>query len=249
MLRIKERIYNNRNSKFSLDLDLVVKVNAGGLFYVNVPKRLEKAIRGTGLMIRGTTRKANLESDIDVFADTYEKLHTGLFTAAQLALNPERTVEHIICYNIALHCAFAERKDGSTARNGIDGEWNNRAAFGNHHSSNMARGGYSLCVGAQAMTKVTLKLGDHVETKYENYYKDESHLGTENPAQKLNSWCSFTMPDNCVEIPYTDEAALFFDSMMMGVVNMSRKINSVLGTKEAVLEAIANNSECLLTSG
>ena len=240
MLRINKRVYSPQNKKFRHDLVVDVKVRSNGLFYAHVPVFLKESIHAVEIGIEITKRKTNKETDYDVRADTFAKLEQLLVEATEIALTAKRETEHVIVYNIALHCTFAVKEDGTTAHNSVDGEWNNDKIFGNHTSINLSKGGFGICIGAEARTKITDTFGEHTEVKYERYNGegDTNWQYPTTPAGILNSWNGFYIGDTFKEIPYTDEAAIFFDGIMKGIVSMSRNIAKYLGSEEDVLRAI-----------
>jgi len=117
--------------------------------------------------------------------------------------------------------------------------------YGNHHASNQSDGGYSLTIGARALKKITWTQGRKVTVEYESYYGvdengDElSHHETDHPAGRLNSWCSFYLNDDCKEIPYTDDAARFFNDLMLGMAKLSKLIQERTFDQENLMKLIA----------
>ena len=118
--------------------------------------------------------------------------------------------------------------------------------YGCHHASNPSYGGYNLTIGARALLKKTIIYGEIKKIKYESYYKGESHLGHDNPAQLLNSWCSISLPEDCKEIPYTDEAALFFHNLIFGMAQLSKRIQEHTFDQKNLLELISKGTGLLL---
>jgi len=251
MPKIDRVVYSDDSKEVFRRLCIPVKVNSQGMFYAHVPAFLKDAIKGSGLRLYNTKKREARETDYDVYAETFAELEQGFARATRAFLTPERKVEHVIRFNIELHVSFSVDPNGETGRNAIGEKlsWVPDEAFGGHYAQKPAKGGYSVCVGARAKTKTTLKYGKHKIVKYTDYYAGGSHLGNENPAQKLNSWCSFSLPGDAREIPYSDEAALFFDRMMRGVVDLARLFHSHFGTNEDVQRSIEAGIDNLLPSG
>jgi len=244
MPKIQTVVHSRDDYDEKIVLDVDVNINAKGIFYAHVPDDLVEAIQGTEAKLVPNRRRKN---KLDIHSDTFAGIQDALEDAANALLHPQITEEHVIRYHIGLHVSFAVNKKGETCRNGYDGgNW--VKGFGNHDASHRAEGGYSICIGASAKTKFTRRYGTKEYVSYENYYKGEHSLGLDNPAQKLNAWCSFSLPDDeyddedAKEISYTDEAAEFFDSMMRGVVDMARAIDAFMGTKDRLLSAIESGS-------
>ena len=72
-------------------------------------------------------------------------------------------------------------------------------------------------------------------------------MGNQNPAQMLNSWTAFTLPDNAKEIPYTNEAALFFHNLMFGMAKISKQIQEATFQQNNLLELIESGTGNLLS--
>lgn len=165
-------------------------------------------------------------------------------------MEPTVKEENVIRYNIESHVAFALTKDGKIFPNaGFPGaQWTPQdESFGDHSSSDLAEGGYSLTVGARAMRKRTTTYGDQSSVEYDRYYKEGDHQGQENPAELLNSWCSFSLPDDAKEMPYSDEAAMFFFGLMKSMAEINRRVQEFTNTPKKLAQAIAKvNGQCLL---
>ena len=167
-------------------------------------------------------------------------------------MEPTVKKEPVILYNIESHVSFAEDEDGNIFPNaGYQGaKWvhseENRLMYGGHHASQPSNGGYSLTIGAIAKLKITYSYGGSEKIEYENYYKGESHLGNKNPAQRLNSWCSFTLGKNPKEMPYSDEAAEFFYNLMYGMAKLSQMIQNNTFDQTELFRLIASNNNLLI---
>lgn len=214
MPHFKTETYTNQNTAGEkLQVKVSIKVAASGDFYCKAPEEL-KHLFDTG----------------EIRAKDFYSLEAAIKKALQTVLEVTITEELIIAYNIESHVSFAEDEAGNIYPNaGFPGaSWQHndiaRNWYGGHHSSNRARGGYSLCVGAMALKKITHTYGEKSRVKYENYQGKGDHLQAKCPASLLNSWVSFNLPDNCKEMPYSDEAATFFHNLMLGMASLSRKI-------------------------
>lgn len=173
--------------------------------------------------------------------------------ALKLHLTPEVAEELIIRYNIESHVAFAEDEQGNIypsaafdGANWIDHGTESKL-YGGHHATEPADGGYSLKIAAIAMLKITYHYGDKKKFEYKRYYGEgDHHFEREHPAGLLNSWCSFSLPEDAKEIPYTDEAATFFHNLMFGMADLSRRIQHFASDKDRLLQLIASNNSLLL---
>lgn len=241
------------NGKGSFSADVVYNVNANGEFYCQIPENIVSYFEERKRYDGDVLCHRNKVDCLAIYATTLNALENTVKDALRAVNKPTVTTEHVIQYNIESHVSFAENPDGEVFPNAgyPDAEWRplgENDMYGNHYASRRSQGGYSLCVGAKALTKVTTKVGDKVTVDYQTYYKDGSHHNHKNPAEKLNSWCSFNLPDNCKEIPYTDEAALFFHNIMLGMAKLSKQIQEATFDQENLLSLIESGAGNLLAS-
>lgn len=243
MPRVKKAHFSalNKATNNLESVDVEIHINASGEFYAHVPEYLLPAIDSSFLDLRA---RWQVEGRTKVHASTLAALEECILKAFIAYLKPEITEEPVILYNIESHVSFAEDAEGNIFPNaGYPGaKWpgtESKVMFGEHHSTSPSRGGYSLTIGAKAMMKRTYKFGDNARVEYSQYYKGGSHLGKENPAELLNGWCSFSLGENPKEIPYTDEAALFFHNLLLGMATLSRKIQAATFHQANLLALIA----------
>ena len=148
--------------------------------------------------------------------------------------------------------SFTENDKGEIFPNGCyeGAEWkyHTDTRFGQHTAQQTSKNGYSLTIGAVAKLKITYKYGDSKKIEYENYYKGGSHLGTEDSAQRLNSWTSFRL-EHFKEIPHSDESAEFFCNLMYGIAKISKMIQDSTFDQENLLKLIASGGGLLLSRG
>lgn len=215
-----------------------IHVSASGMFYANIGDKYGDAacsicepvpVKNKPLIKICAETKAGLEDMLNSILDAYA--------------TPEVESYPVIRYNIESHIAFCETPAGEIVPNGHhdkEAQWAEDDRYGNHNACDKARGGYSLVIGACAELKTITRFGDYETVKYTSYYKGGSHLGTDNPAQRLNSWTSFSLPKRCQEMPYSDEAAEFFYDMMMGMARLSKTIQEKTGTPENLQKLIGS---------
>jgi len=221
-----------------------ISVNANGEFYAN----LESDVR---ISAEGVLKQQFIEGEkIKVIASSLNTLESLIEKIYRNHYEPKITEEPVILYNIESHVTFAEDKDGNIFPNAgyPNANWNmdyNR--YGEHHAAKPSNGGYCLTIGAKAMMKTTYFYGDGKKVKYKPYYKGESHLGRDNPAQQLNNWAAFNLDyDTCKEMPYTDEAAEFFYSLLYSMAKISKMIQDNTFEQEKLLQLIATGSNPML---
>jgi len=229
-------------------LKVVVSVSAAGTFYCDLPAGLYLPLLNVFAKSQVVDSKKGVM--IRVFSDTLEPLQEGIQKAYREYTKPTIKKEPVICFNIESHVSFAVDENQNIFPNsGYPGAtWPDEISaemYGGHTATQPARGGYSLIVGAKAMLKITHSYGGQDKVTYENYYMEGSHLGHENPAQRLNSWVSFNLGENFREIPYSDEAAEFFFNLMQGMARLAQMIQSHTFEQESLLNLIFTGKNLL----
>jgi hypothetical protein len=237
-------------------LKIKISINADGEFYCDPPEELSLFFKPSSEFLRDyrSVRVGIMRGRTKLISSNYTDLKKALSTALAQHLEPTIESETVIRFNIESHIMFAIGDDGELYPNCYypGTRWPDRSLedrFGRHHAQAPARGGYSLSIGAVALTKTTKTYGTIKKVTYKPYYKGESHLGNDNPAQKLNSWCGISIPEGAREIPYTDEAALFFYDLMMGMARLSKMIQDHTFETESLLQLIENSKGTALLGG
>lgn len=245
MAKIKTAQFRQKiGNKPGMDVtvNLTISVNTKGEFYFKLPELLEPIYKGASkpdsCYVRTNT----------VFSKSLEMLESGVYSALRTIANEQVVikVEHVICYNIKSDVSFALDAEGSVQPNaGYPGAYwpKDDERYGSHYASRPCVGGYSLVVGAMAYEKTTKIFAGQEDVTYTRWHgKNGSHLGNKNPAERLNSWTSFTLPEKCREIPYSDEAAEFFFNLMHGMAQLSRLIQENTFCQQKLLETIAQST-------
>lgn len=264
MPRLKKHTFHARNSAGHIErLEVEFHVDTSGRFYSNLPEHLRAPLasgHAGGALIDLRARRAP-EGFFRVSANTLEELEHAIGAALEAYIAPEVTEEPVIRYNIESHASFAEDADGNICPNAgwpgakwaddgstIDQNGRERAReygkrYGGHHTANPAEGGYGLVIGAKAMVKRTMRFGERETVEYLPYREGDPADDPENdPAALLNSWTAMSLGDSPSEIPYSDEAALFFHSLLLGMAELSRRIQSQTFGTERLLALIASHS-------
>lgn len=112
------------------------------------------------------------------------------------------------------------------------------------NATNDSAPGYSVLMGACVYTKVTMTRGSSVTHSYSGIGYDGAFRDPQNPARLLNAFVGIHFPAKLgvcsdaysgfrgmevKEMPYSEEAAMFFVNMQMGLVNMAYKIEKFFG--------------------
>lgn len=232
-------------------LSVTVNVDSDGWFYATLPNHLAESVQDANVI---WSNKGILKAR----AKSFETLVSAIKQAHQSYLTPEITEEPVIRYNIESHVSFAMDDAGNIFPNaGFPGaKWPKHGRestgpdYGNHHAVAPCNGGYSLTIGARAMLKTTHRYGSNSKVTYSWYRAGGSHHDHDNPANLLNSWCSIDLGKNPKEIPYTDEAAMFFHRLLLGMAEMSRRVQEMTFTQDKLLALIDQSSSIrLLTMG
>ena len=149
--------------------EYVINVNSKGEFYATIPDFLEEAAATLG------AKKSNRSPySAQVFDKTLDGLIAKLKEIHEAYLNPQVVEALVIQFDITTHVSFAETPDGDVVPNCYyhpDAEWPTKDDRYGSHPSNGYAGGYSLRLGARAMTKITRRYGNgSVMVSYEKYY-------------------------------------------------------------------------------
>ena len=250
MKTFKKATFSHENRAGSSDeFTTIIYITSSGKFFAHVPDKFRIAV-GDG-QIDFDIRKR--EGFFVLSASTFRELEREIEKAHSDFLKPTVTRENVIRYNIESHVSFWVNKDGTIAPNGHAGDdgggWASDESFGGHGACDIPEGGYSLTIGAQAVTKKTTSYGKESSVEYDRYYKGGSHLEGDNPAELLNSWCSFSLPDDAREMPYSDEAALFFHGLMQSMAELNCRLQKFTNTPKKIEDTIRNASGRFLLSG
>jgi len=252
MPKFKDVEFVARNNAGAVDkFKVSVEISATGAFYAHIPSKLIKAFPGSKIDSGRRCREGFFKT---TGMSTFKELEDAIKKAHRAHMEPSVKKEPVIRYNIESHVSFAVDKEGRIFPNaGFPGaEWPNKdfEEYGDHHSANRSEGGYSLTVGAKAALKVTTTWGDQSEVTYESYYGEGGdHLGRDNPAELLNSWVSFDLPKDAKEMPYSDEAALFFHGLMMAMAELNRRLQDFTKTPDRLALAITKHKSILMLPG
>ncbi len=247
-----ETIFSNNGVKTE-SFKVRISVSADGEFYCHAPSYLSlSAPSYFAYQFLGNVD--NEKGTIKLTHSSLKELVEALTASLKDYTTPITTLENVIHYNIESHISFAENENGEIFPNaGFNGaSWldlqgkQSNSKYGNIHSSQQSKGGYSLTIGAIAFTKKTVSYGEQKKVTYSKYYKDDSHLTTDNPASLLNSWVNFHFVNNRYkEIPYTDKAATFFHNLMMGMAKLSKLIQDHTFDDEQLNNLIESGSHLL----
>lgn len=237
--------------KNELDFHMIkinIMVNYKDRFYAFLPAEMHQSAANE---FKDSEIIKKEEEKIKVKKKTYEELIKALQNTYRLFLKPQIIKEPIILYNIEVHASFAEAEDGTIHPNANypGTEWTSviygREKYGSHHATNPAEGGYSLTVGAMAVNKVTYTYGEKSKIEYEPFFDSKFPKPKNHPAALLNSWTALSLPEKAKEIPYSDEAAMFFYNLMFSVCVLCQKIQDHTFDQKDLLTVITDTSKLI----
>jgi hypothetical protein len=235
-------------------VDVSFSVNSAGEFYCEVPERLLVAFSPEGIVnmdLPGVRIGDNRAGKKALYAESLKPLYDALGSVLQKVTEPEVSEEVLILYNIESHVSFAIDEHDEVTRNAKgNAQWpelSRDSPYGGHHAGKRAQGGYSLTVGAEVVTRTTIDYGDSKDVRDQRYNPSPQYdeHGYQHPAATLNEWTSFTLPEDCKSMPYSDEAALFFDDLMYGMARLSRMIQDRTFDQESLMTLIKSHQSLL----
>jgi hypothetical protein len=224
-----------------------IQITAAGEFSATVDEDLRN-----GLPSKLIDYKRSPAGKVRLVCPVFTEIESALQEALRLISQPVITEEPVIRYNIESHVSFAIDDQGMIFPNaGFPGaRWvGSTTQYGDHHATSPSRGGYSMTVGAKAFIKRTIRYGENVRLEYVLYYRGGNHHGRENPAELLNAWSSFSLPDGAKEMPYSDEAALFFHRLLLGMADLSRRVQELTSDQDRLQALIARTGGAALLGG
>ncbi len=228
-----------------------VEVSSSGAFYAHVPDKLRVSLDED--LIDRLPRQRGRAGFVLVSAITFSELFGIIKKAHNQFMEPAVKKEKVIRYNIESHVSFALTKDGRIFPNaGYPGaEWASHGdeTYGNHDACRSAKNGYSLTIGAKAMVKKTTTYGEKSASEYSYYYgEDDDQFSRTDPAARLNSWSAMVLPEDAREMPYSEEAAVFFFGLLQTMAELNRRVQEFTNTPEKLSLAIAKTSGVLMLS-
>lgn len=232
-----------------------ININSDGEFYARIPEIAHPYFQ-RGTKYRSCLCKLDRAKKPALYTKDMEDLIVTIRQGIEICCKPEIKRENVILYHIGANICFAGNEAGDIAPNaqpeGFEwslGHYKDARKYPVDPFSRSHSDGYSITVGAVARTKVTTILGDQESVKFEAYYGEGgNHFSDDNPAARLNAWTGFSLPKNPREIPYSDEAAEFFYSMMEGLAKLGQRLQDATFETEDLLSLIAQGGSPLLAS-
>lgn len=197
-------------------------------------------------------RRARSDAPFRVYCRRLDDGIAFLKLCAAALINVEEKTERVIVYRAEFNLAFWEKPDGSIWPNGVGrpGAWRDLVFSNKGTNSTDPTNIYSLGICAAVFDKVTYQREGGATVKYTlSKFKDDQE-----PGAMLNSFTTLEVATHGIgnsycktqEMEYTAQAALFFHDVMLGLCALAKRIDAVIGDKEALAKAIEAKSFKLL---
>lgn len=243
MAKVKTQTINVNKKGIKGKLTVTINVDKEGIFKCKIPADLFHAAKS----VFGNVSVDWLRGErvYWVSTKTLDELEHNLYQSLLTQLTVNSKQEHVIQYTIKTRISFAQDKNGTIYPNASfpDAEWADGEKYSNDNHILHERKGYAIEIGAKVMTKITSQYGNTKKVSYEAYNGDNND--EQNPAALLNAWTSFDLGNDPKEIPYSNDAALFFHRLMLGMAELSALIQKYTFEQSDLLNCIAAN-KCLL---
>lgn len=226
-------------------IEAKISVSVDGYFTTRIDEKYRDCAKG--VLEFDAIERDTRHGTFRISFNSLDDLDQGIDLILAKYCNPEVKRENIIRYKIETSVNFAENKKGEMAQNaGKDGfswEYKGKERF----KDDIQRNPYHIKVYARALVKTTKRFGQHKTVAYACYYAGGSHLGNENPAQKLNAWTNIGISDKeqANEIPYSDQSALFFNDLIWGIVKLAKLIQDHTFNKNDLFKTITSKQKLL----
>lgn len=169
--------------------------------------------------------------------------------AAEDYLRAEEVTERVICYTTCINVSFWEEKGGQVAPNGCgrEGAWWASKLYGHQFDACHRLDSFDIGIAAKVFDKITTKRTSGDTVRYVQVERVGHDLPND-PAQLLNSWSTLDVdPKRARQMPYSPEAALFFNDLMKTICSMARSLDSFIGDEKKLKRAIAQRTQLLLS--
>lgn len=217
-----------------------VHVGVDGRFSVSIPDEfsdVSEKMNPNFFEVEGVYK--NRGNKVRVYGPNLDKIYSFIGKIAKEYFTCEVKREQVIAYGAVAKVAFWKDDDGDFYPNGSfasSGCWAKIDTLDATHPADF----YSIGVAAKVLWKVTTSRASSVKITYE--YPMEFHQDKKSAGARLNGFCGLTIGDprygRIKEMPYSDEAAVFFYDMMMAMCKMAEKLEHFIENRELVMRAI-----------
>lgn len=209
--------------------------------------------------LRADWRKSAISPQDRVYAltsVTLENIKNAINEGITLLLNTEVTEELVIQYAMRTTCQFWLNGDGTISPCGGSadadkgGKWTSISKTPNGWDNEHM---YSLGVGACVRVRQTHKTARGETVKFVSLagaVNTEWRSKENYPVMhRLNEFTHLRLPEDSPTMPYSDEAAIFFTDMLMGLCNTANRLAHFFGDQQRVNQAIENKAGMFLLGG
>ncbi len=222
-----------------------------GVFSIEITKALFDVMQaaGDGAYPQATLSESKNRAGELIYkisGEQLEQLKLHVYAGIDLLLTAETREELVIFYGYETTCYFWDNQDGTIAPCGRSqdaiktGKWSEIAKLRWHNSDNP----YSLGISAMVRVKVICTSAKGETVKYYSLSHSElkenwADRGKYAIAHRLNEFVHMGKPDaGSLEMPYSDEAAIFFTDMLMSLCAASKRVHEFFSDKTSVQAAI-----------
>jgi hypothetical protein len=232
----------------SLRYSIPVTVGVSGIFRGHCPDDLELslvALRGKGLISAGYERDA--KAHLIVFADRLENVENAIRAAMKDFLKCEVKTERVIAYSFESRLSYYHGLDGGLYPNGsfdtkAKGIGSEGARWYGCLDMHEGTDHFSIGLYACVLDKTSYIRPSGIKVTYETAdVADDSGYHA-----RLNAFLHLNGPDvregAFKEIPYTEAAAHFFYDTMIGLCQVSHRLESFFAKPDLIQAAIAQGA-------
>lgn len=204
-------------------------------------------------------KKAALSGDRDFVLTSValDNIKAAINEGITLILNTKITEELIIQYAMQTTCHFWVNPDdsihpcgGSVGADSSKGGWSRISKTPNGWDSNTM---YGVGVGARVLVRQTHKTSRGETVKVVGLGGAENREWCQKSLfpvmNRLNEFTHIRLPDDSPTMPYSDEAAMFFTDMLMGLCNTAKRLSEFFADDARVSQAIENKAGLFLLGG
>ena len=215
-------------------------INSNGSFYATIPDRIIDAMDLRDVVHPNKSWvQTSVRNKTQLFNKRYEGLVDDLTKLFREVVAPVVTTELVIIYAVTSNVSYAQNEEGDVAKNAVgDGfEWYQPAEIVNGRGRFVmdSETAYRLSIGARVYCKeITTYAGHNPQVKYKNLNQYQGEIPQ--AAKELNTWVKLSPLEhnNHQIIPYTDQTAVAFDSLMHSLVLLSKRVTDFFARPDAI---------------
>lgn len=243
----------------TLEFTSSVTLDQDGTFNVSIPDELYETARAlcekiehraSAWMTKPPTAKQHRVS-----GSRLDDVKRFIKAAMADHLKCEVTTERVIVYGHSLKVSYSKAVDGSVHANGYIARAATGArgdeGYGKHCGELNATAHaplYSVGLGAKVFDRVTYIRASGKKVEYKRPEFPGSHFNHDSPGKLLNAFAGLGIDpgrSGTEEMPYSDEAALFFYDAMIAMCKLAEQVKAFLGDRKTLMLAIEKRANLL----